>query len=412
MSAEAEAGPEPDEQAVGSRAAGVDPGDHDAEVHRLRRGLESLIGIPATEGNQVDVLRNGNEVFPAMLEAIKGAQRNIDLTTFQFAEGQVVDDVSSALIERAQAGVRVRMIVDAIGSRWLPRSKVEELREGGVDFEVFRPIGSLRVWEQENRTHRKVLVVDNKVGFAGGVNTSKEWMGDARNPDEWRDTHLRIRGPAVDGLIAAFATDWMDAGRMACELDDEFPDQERVGDHVVQVVRGSAEKGWSDIANVLAALLTLAQRRVRITSAYFAPDDHFIGLLNDAAGRGVDVEVMLPGTNADQRFVQLAAEAQFARLLEAGVRIWSYQPTMIHAKIVLVDDIVACVGSANFDRRSMKLNHEVEVMVLDPDVVAELDRHYDEDVADSEQIIESRWAHRSTPQRALEHLVRPLRGRF
>ncbi len=386
--------------------------DADAEVHRLRRGLESLIGIPATEGNHVDVLRNGDEVFPAMLEAIAGAERNIDLTTFQFAEGKVVDDVSAALIERAQAGVRVRMIVDAIGSRWLPKEKVTELREGGVDFEIFRPPSNLRIWEQENRTHRKVLVVDNKVGFAGGVNTSKEWMGDARNPDEWRDTHLRIRGPAVDGLIAAFATDWVDAGRMACELDDEFPDQERTGDHVVQVVRGSAEKGWSDIANVMAALLTLAQRRVRITSAYFAPDDHFLGLLGDAAGRGVDVEVMLPGKNADQRFVQLAAEAQFARLLEAGVRIWSYQPTMIHAKIVLVDDMVACVGSANFDRRSMKLNHEIEVMVLDAEVVAELNRHYDEDVANSEQIIESRWAHRGTPQRVLEHIVRPLRGRF
>ncbi|MEX2659291.1 MAG: cardiolipin synthase [Acidimicrobiales bacterium] len=382
------------------------------EIHRLRRGLESLIGIPATEGNKVDVLRNGVEVFPAMLDAIAAAQRSIDLSTFQYADGQVVEDVADALIERAQAGVRVRMLVDAIGSRWLPKAHVERLRDGGVDFEYFRPPSNLRVWEQENRTHRKVLVVDNKVGFTGGVNTSKEWMGDARNPDEWRDTHLRVVGPAVDGLIAAFATDWVDAGRMACELDDEFPDQECTGDHVVQVVRGSAEKGWSDIANVLAALLTLAKRRVRITSAYFAPDDHFLGLLADAASRGVDVEVMLPGSNADQRFVQLAAEAQFQRLLDAGVRIWSYQPTMIHAKVVLVDDMVACVGSANFDRRSMKLNHEVEVMVLDHGVVAELNGHYDEDVANSEQIIESRWAHRSVPQRALEHVVRPLRGRF
>ncbi len=384
----------------------------DTELHRLRRGLESLVGIPATEGNQVDVLRNGDEVFPAMLEAISGAERNIDLTTFQYANGQVVDDVADALIERAQAGVRVRMIVDAIGSRWLPRAHVERLRDGGVDFEYFRPPSNLRIWEQENRTHRKVLVVDNEIGFAGGVNTSKEWMGNARSPDEWRDTHLRLTGPAVDGLIAAFATDWVDAGRMACELDDDFPDQEEAGDHVVQVVRGSAEKGWSDIANVFAALLTLAQRKVRITSAYFAPDEHFLSLLGDAAGRGVDVEVMVPGTNADQRFVQLAAEAQFERLLDAGVRIWSYQPTMIHAKIVLVDDMVACVGSANFDRRSMKLNHEIEVMVLDRGVVAELDGHYDEDVSNSEQIIESRWAHRSRPQRLMEHVVRPLRGRF
>lgn len=381
-------------------------------MHRFRRGLESLVGIPATEGNQVDVLRNGVEVFPAMLNAIRSAERRIDVVTFQYAEGQVIEDFADALIERVEAGVRVRMVVDAIGSRWLPRSHVERLRAGGVDFEYFRPPSNLRVWEQENRTHRKVLVVDNRVGFVGGVNTSKEWMGDARGPDEWRDTHLRIVGPAVDGLSAAFASDWVDAGRMACELDDEFPDQAQAGDHLVQVVRGSAEKGWSDIANVFAALLTLAERRVRITSAYFAPDDHFLSLLGDAAGRGVDVEVMVPGTNADQRFVQLAAEAQFERLLDAGVKIWSYQPTMIHAKIVLVDDMVACVGSANFDRRSMKLNHEVEVMVLDRDVVAELDGHYDEDVANSEQIIESRWAHRSRPQRLMEHIVRPLRGRF
>jgi cardiolipin synthase len=384
----------------------------DQELHRLRRGLESLIGIPATEGNQVDVLRNGDQVFPAMLEAIAGAERSIDLSTFQFATGEIVEEMAAALIERAQAGVRVRMLVDAIGSRWLARALVAELRDGGVDFEYFRPPSNLRFWEQENRTHRKVLVIDNRVGFAGGVNTSEEWMGDARNPDEWRDTHLRLRGPAVDGLIAAFATDWVDAGRAACELDSEFPDQQGDGDHVVQVVRGSAEKGWSDIANVFATLLTLAKHRVRITSAYFAPDEHFLQLLCDAGGRGVDVEVLLPGKNADQRFVQLAAEAQFERLLDAGVRVWSYQPTMVHAKIMLVDDMVACVGSANFDRRSMKLNHEIEVMVLDRGFVAELDRHFDEDVADSERILESRWAHRSTPQKLLEHVVRPLRGRF
>jgi cardiolipin synthase len=357
------------------------------------------------------VLRNGVQVFPAMLDAIRSARRSVDLSTFQYAEGQVIQDFSDALIERAQAGVRVRMIVDAIGSRWLPRAHVERLAEGGVDFEYFRPLSNLRFWEHENRTHRKVLVVDNRLGFAGGVNTSKEWMGDARNPDEWRDTHLRIAGPAVDGLIAAFATDWVDAGGWpASSTTSSRPGAGRRPPRAGRA--GLGREGLVGHRQRLAALLTLAKRKVRITSAYFAPDDHFLDLLGDAAGRGVDVEVMLPGKNADQRFVQLAAEAQFERLLDAGVRIWSYQPTMIHAKIVLVDDVVACVGSANFDRRSMKLNHEVEVMVLDRGVVAELDRHYDEDVANSEQIIESRWAHRSHPQRALENLVRPLRGRF
>ena len=384
----------------------------DQDSLRLCRGLESLLGIPATDGNRVDVLRNGDQVFPAMLDAIAGAQSTVDLLTFQFGTGSIVEEFADALVERAKAGVRVRMLVDAIGSRWLSRKVVDRLREGGVDFVYFRPPSNLRVWEQENRTHRKVLVVDGKVGFAGGVNISEEWVGDARNPAEWRDTHLRLQGPCVDGLIAAFATDWVDANQPAVSIDDEFPEQDQAGDHTVQVVRGSAEKGWSDVANCFAALLVLARRRVRITSAYFAPDPLFARLLCDAGGRGVDVEVLLPGKNADQRFVQLAAEAQFETLMEAGVRIWSYQPTMIHAKIVLVDDVVACVGSANFDRRSMKLNHEVEVVVSDPRVVSVLDAHYDEDVANSELIKDARWAHRSLPQRVQEKLVRPLRGRF
>jgi cardiolipin synthase len=383
------------------------------ELHRLRRGLESLLGIPATEGNRVDVLRNGDEVFPAMLEAIRSAHSTIDLLAFQLGTGDIVQEFADALSEQARAGVRVRVLLDAIGSRWLARAQVASMRAAGVDLEYFRPVSSLRVWEHDNRTHRKVLVVDSSVGFAGGVNTSKEWTGDAQDPDHWRDTHLRVRGPAVDGLVAAFSTDWADANRPICELDAEFPpDQEQVGDSVVQVVRGSDGSGWSDIANVLAALLTVAKRRVRITSAYFAPDETFVNLLVDAGRRGVDVVVLLPGTNADQRFVQLAAEAQFSKLLDAGVRVWSYQPTMIHAKIVLVDDLVACVGSANFDRRSMKLNHEIEVVVLDPAVVAVLDGHFDEDVEQAVPIDPERWARRALPQRVAELVVRPLRGRL
>ena len=389
------------------------PDPRTEELQRLRRGLESLIGIPFTEGNRVDVLRNGDEVFPAMLEAIRSASSTVDLLAFQLGTGEIVEEFADALCERARAGVRVRVLLDAIGSRWLARAQVAAMRDAGVDLEHFRPVSNWRVWEHDNRTHRKVLVVDGAVGFAGGVNTSQEWTGDAQDPDHWRDTHLRIEGPAVDGLVAAFSTDWADANRPICELDAEFPpEHEQVGDSVVQVVRGSDGTGWSDIANVLAALLTLAKRRVRITSAYFAPDETFVNLLCDAGQRGVDVEVLLPGTNADQRFVQLAAEAQFEKLLEAGVRVWSYQPTMVHAKIVLVDDLVACVGSANFDRRSMKLNHEVEVVVLDPAVVAVLDGHFDADVEQSVPIDPERWSQRALPQRLAELVVRPLRGRL
>jgi cardiolipin synthase len=383
------------------------------ELSRLRRGLECLIGIPFTEGNQVDVLRNGDEVFPAMLETIRAARSTVDLLAYQLGTGEIVEVFADALCERSKAGVRVRVLLDAVGSRWLARAQVSAMRDAGVDLEYFRPVSNVRFWEHDNRTHRKVLVVDGEVGFAGGVNTSEEWTGHAQDPDHWRDTHLRIQGPAVDGLVAAFSTDWADANRPITELDAEFPpEQEQVGDSVVQVVRGSDGTGWSDIANVLAALLRLATRRVRITSAYFAPDETFTNLLCDAGNRGVDVEVLLPGEHADQRFVQLAAEAQFEKLLEAGVRVWSYRPTMIHAKIVLVDDLVACVGSANFDRRSMKLNHEIEVVVLDPEVVAVLDGHFEEDIRQAEPIDPERWSRRALPQRVAELVVRPLRGRL
>lgn len=384
----------------------------DAGLHRLRRGLETLIGIPATEGNCVEVLRNGREVFPAMLAAVAGAERSVDLLAFQLATGRVSDDMVDALVERAAAGVRVRVVLDAVGSRKLDPDRVDHLRASGVDFEWFRPPTDWRFWQQENRTHRKALIVDQRIGFAGGVNISEQWEGDAGNPDDWRDTHLRIEGPAVDGLSAAFSTDWIGAGRPACTRDDEFAEQTQAGGSLVQVVRGEPSKSWSDIANAFASLLTLAQDRVRVASAYFAPDPHFTALLCDASGRGVDVEVLLPGPNAHSRFVQLAAEAQFQKLMDAGVRIWSYRPTMIHAKIVLVDDAVACVGSANFDRRSMKLNHELEVIVLDRAVVAELDRHYDADVADSERIRQAGWANRGLGQRVAEMVVRPFRGRL
>lgn len=404
--------PAADRPAPTPASASLGSSSLDDHATHLRRGLESLIGIPAADGNRVDILRNGDETFPAILDAIRGAEQTIDLVTFQLGTGAIVDEICHALAGRARAGLRVRVLVDAIGSRWLDRSLVSLLRDAGADFEWFRPPSNLRFWAHENRTHRKVMVVDGCVGFAGGVNFSEEWCGDARDPDEWRDTHLRIEGPAVDGLVAAFSTDWVDAGRQACELEDTFLDQDRAGTTPVQVVRGAPAKGWSDIANVFATLLILAQRRVRIESAYFAPDDHFTELLVDAACRGVDVEVLLPGPNAHSRFVQLAAEAQFEKLLDAEVRIWSYQPTMLHSKVVLVDDAVACVGSANFDRRSMKLNHEIEIVIPDPDVVSVLDRQLDEDLDRSTLIREARWRRRPVPQRLLETVVAPFRGRL
>jgi cardiolipin synthase len=257
------------------------------------------------------------------------------------------------------------------------------------------------------------MVVDEEVAFTGGVGIADEWKGDARDPAEWRDTHFRLRGPAVDGLRAAFLDNWAETDPTLFDDDrDRFPEQPQPGAAVAQCVRGSAETGWSDIATLFRTLLQLAQRRVRVTTAYFVPDDALTSSLLAAAERGVEVEILLPGPHIDKRFVQVASEETFQPLLEAGITIWSFQPSMLHAKIMLIDDVIANIGSANFNARSTKLDEEINVVVLNAELVATLNQHFDEDLARSEQLQPGRWAERSMLQKAWELIARPLRRFF
>ena len=388
------------------------PGEDDGRdaTARIRRTLEGVLGIPSTEGNRVDVLRNGDEIFPAMLEAIRSAEKFVDFLTFVYWTGSIAQDFADALAERARNGVRVRVILDAVGARTMDRGLVAQMEEAGAEVAFFRVPITWRVWEAEHRTHRKVLIVDEKVAFTGGVGIAAEWMGNARGPGEWRDTHFRIMGPAVDGLRGAFITNWIETGRQIFD-NDSFIDQPECGSSCLQVVRGAASIGWSDIAVMMRTLVKLAEKRIRITSAYFTPDPEFVELLCEAAGeRGVEVDVLVPGPHADKRIVQVASEASYQRLLECGIRIWHYQPTMLHAKSVTVDGAAACVGSSNVNSRSMARDDEVSVMVYDPEVVEVLDRHFDEDLECSERIHEVRWEQRNLAQRAFEAatgLIRP-----
>jgi cardiolipin synthase len=383
------------------------------EVTHVRRVLEGVIGVPATEGNQIDVLRNGDEIFPAMLEAIRGAQHTIDLLTFVYWKGDVGTEFAQHLAKRAQDGVRVRLVLDSYGARSIDPELISMLDDAGVHVRWFRPLGRFRPGEVNHRTHRKVMVVDEEVAFTGGVGIADEWKGDARDPAEWRDTHFRLRGPAVDGLRAAFLDNWAETDPTLFDDDrDRFPEQPQPGAAVAQCVRGSAETGWSDIATLFRTLLQLAQRRVRVTTAYFVPDDALTSSLLAAAERGVEVEILLPGPHIDKRFVQVASEETFQPLLEAGITIWSFQPSMLHAKIMLIDDVIANIGSANFNARSTKLDEEINVVVLNAELVATLNQHFDEDLARSEQLQPGRWAERSMLQKAWELIARPLRRFF
>jgi cardiolipin synthase len=386
--------------------------------HRWQQRLETLLGTPATNGNEIRVLRNGNEIFPAMLGAIESASHTVDLVTFVYWQGDIAKRFADTLAAAARRGCRVRVLLDAVGARKLDDALVEEMSASGCDVRWFRPVTDSvpKIGDMDHRTHRKILVCDADVAFTGGVGIADEWDGDARNADEWRDTHLQIRGPAVAGLLAGFIDNWAD------QNDDGFdPSAEPIvkatadgappaGSSTCAVIRGSAETGASELWRLMLGLITCAEQRIRIATAYFNPDDRLCAALKDAVDRGVEVSVLLPGEHADKRFVQLAGESIYASLLDSGVDIRTYDVSMMHAKVITVDGVVATVGSANMNQRSTQFDEETNVVIFDPDVVAVLDRHLDDDHQHATLLDPSEWADRGVFQRAGEKMADVVSG--
>jgi cardiolipin synthase len=247
------------------------------------------------------------------------------------------------------------------------------------------------------------------VAFTGGVGIAEEWCGNARNPAEWRDTHVEVQGPAVDGVAAAFAQNWAECHSELYDDRDRFVTHEQVGRSVVQVVRGSASIGWQDMQTLLRVVISSAQHRLRISTAYFAPDQYFADLLCATARRGVQVQILLPGPHTDQRVCRLAGRHLYSALLDAGVEVLEYQPTMLHTKIVTVDGVGALIGSSNVNRRSMDHDEEVMLAVLDEEFTASLDADFDRDMLRAESIAPDRWHRRALLQRAREAAVLPVR---
>ncbi|MET9764919.1 phospholipase D-like domain-containing protein [Streptomyces sp. NPDC006372] len=389
-------------------APGAAP-DPAARKQRLRRRLERLLGVAATEGNSLVPLRNGDEIFPAMLGAIRSARHTIDMMTFVYWRGQIAHDFAAALADRARAGVRVRLLLDGFGAKEIEGRLLELMSDAGVQVAWFRKPMWLSPFKQNHRCHRKALVVDEHTAFTGGVGIAEEWCGDARNPAEWRDTHVQVRGPAVDGIAAAFAQNWAECHDELFDERDRFTEHPQAGSSVVQVVRGSASIGWQDMQTLIRVLLTSAEERFRLATAYFAPDAYFVDLLCETARRGVRVEILLPGPHTDQRACQLAGQHHYTRLLRAGVHIRQYQPSMMHAKIITVDSVAALIGSTNFNRRSMDHDEEIMLVALDEEFTASLDHDYDADLRRSVEIDLSRWRRRAVPQRVKEAAVTPIR---
>ena len=378
--------------------------------------VEATVGSVATDGNTVAVLRNGAEIFPAMLEGIRSARDNVLLLTYVYWTGDIAREFADALCERSRAGVDVRVLVDWIGGRLMDQELVDQLVDAGCTFAWFRPpsrIARAAISLDEglvgqHRTHRKVLVCDGRVGFTGGVGIAEEWTGDAAGPGEWRDTHLRVEGPAVTSLVSAFATNWHEATGDPLPPDVSPGVPAQPGGGRVQVVRGQPGRFVSDVALVLRALLGEARERIWIETAYFVPDDETERLLREAVDRGVDVRLLVPGPQIDKRVSRVAARESFAPLLHAGVDVHEFQPTMLHCKVVVVDD-VAVAGSANCNMRSLEQDDEIVVVLHDRQVVDRLASDFLDDLGRSELFDPDRFEERSRGQRISEGAVALLR---
>ncbi|MEX1092049.1 MAG: phospholipase D-like domain-containing protein [Acidimicrobiia bacterium] len=376
----------------------------------LRAAIESSIGEPFIAGNSIKSMRNGVEIFPEMLRAIEAATRSIDFVTFVYWTGGIARAFAHALAERARDGVKVRVILDGFGSRPMDDGLIDSMTSAGVQVERFRPVIRLKFWENDHRTHRKILIVDESIGFTGGVGIAEEWEGDAREPSEWRDTHFRIEGPAVLGLRAAFLTDWRDCGHVLDAADVTIPIPEPVGDVELAVLDGSAQIGFNNVERAYEALIAVATDRILIQTPYFNPVDGLSDLLVAAVNRGVEVAILIPGPYVDKRVSLIPAEDAFLPLIEARVQVWVYQPTMMHAKALLIDGQMSLVGSVNFNRRSVEKDEEVAVAVADATLTQKLEKDFREDVKQSKPVEAN--TRRPLRRKIASFVLRPLNREF
>ena len=351
-------------------------------LHTLGAHLDSAV----LDGNRVELLENGVEIFPPMLEAIDQAKESVNFLTYVYWTGEIAQRTAEALVRASRRGVAVRVLLDAYGAQKMNPRLVESLESAGVKVAWFHPLRWYRLRQVNNRTHRKVLVVDGTVGFTGGVGIAEEWEGDARNPSEWRDDHFRVRGPVVRHLQGAFAEDWRDATGEVLLGSCMFRSLEPTGSARVLPLVTAPGGRPSPIAFLYWLALQVASERVDIATPYFLPDDDLIESMGPTIERGVRVRLLVPGEHNDAELVRSASLARYRALLELGVELYEYEPTMFHTKAVSIDGRWAIIGSANFDRRSFELNNEVVLVVDDPEFAGALDESFEADLARARRI--------------------------
>lgn len=371
---------------------------------------ESLTGAPVSRGNKLDVLINGDEIFPAMLETIRGAERTLCLLSYVYWQGDIAVEVAEAVAERARAGVEVSVLLDAVGSVRMQPEVVDTMVDAGARLTRFRPVKPYALRRLNHRSHRKLLVADGRIGMTGGVGIAEEWTGNAQDPDHWRDTHARIHGPVVRGLHGAFAESWLEAtGELLCG-EDHLPDLEPIdGGGPMQLVRSRASVGDTNAEALMYLSLASARETIDLTSAYFVPRPAFIAAFCEARKRGVRVRILVPGQHADKQLVRVAGRETYDELLDCGVELYEYEPTMLHAKSLVVDGAWSTIGSVNFDNRSFERNDEAALGVQSTEVARILTEQFERDLEQSVRIEPGRWSRRGPVQRVTESATRLLR---
>ena len=376
-------------------------------------GSALALGNPVlTGGNKIDLLQNGDAYFPEMLNAIHAAKKTINFEAFIFYSDAVGTQFRDALSERARAGVEVRVLLDGIGSSWsLNNSDVKMMEQAGCKFSYYHPTHSWRADRTNRRTHRRILVIDGKIGFTGSVGFADKWSGNGQDPKHWRDIQARIEGPLVAELQAAFQEHWVKTFGEALSGADQFPALKSAGDLKAQVVT-SRSFSMAPVPLLQAVSFAAATKRIWITNAYCLPTDDQVGQLVKAVQRQVDVRLLVPGPNNDQPLTKSAGRSAYGKMLRGGVKIFEYQPTMIHEKTMVIDGLFSMLGSSNLDARSSEINEELDVVVYDQEFGREMESVFEKDLTEAREYTLADYKKRTLWERATEWFAIPFRSQF
>lgn len=378
----------------------------------FRESVGPLLGAEFLRGNEVKPLINGKEIFPSMLEEIRKAKKSINLESYIWASGKVSDQFVEALSERAKAGVKVHAMVDGAGDLKLKLSDMEKMKSSGVEFVVY----GREHWYQfkaniNHRSHRKLLIVDGKVGFTGGVCIDDTWLGDGDRPDIWRETHARIEGPVVRQMQAVFAANWLQTTSRLLVGPEYFPDTGRPGSAFADCFKSGPNESPENARMSYLLAIAAARKSILLSHAYFVPDDLAIEMLLRARQRGVEIEVIIPMKN-DSRFGRAAARSRWGKLLAAGVKFHQFEPALYHCKVMIVDDVFTTFGSVNFDNRSFAINDEVNINVVDVDVARAFLKSFNDDRAHSKPLTREEFEGRPFYTKIIDQICGLFRSQF